>query len=64
MVSMNSSKFGCNCPKLGCIKSAIFVDLSKEKIVKLKIEYLLEKNSTYNKLTHFLQFNYSIKKKL
>lgn len=36
---MNSSKFGCNCPKLGCIKSAIFVDLSKKINTKLKIEY-------------------------
>jgi hypothetical protein len=29
MVSMNSSKFGCNCPKFGWIKSGIFFDLSE-----------------------------------
>lgn len=27
---MNSSKFGCNCPKLGCIKSAMLIDLSEK----------------------------------
>lgn len=36
MVSMNSSKLGCNCPKLGCIKSAIFVDLSEKIAQQIK----------------------------
>lgn len=48
MVSMNSSKFGCNCPKFGCIKSAIFEHLSKKnKNIGLQKSYTVYINLIY-----------------
>lgn len=54
MVSMNSSKLGCNCPKLGCIKSAIFVNLSEKNRAINKI--FLKIINNYEKLIGKLHY--------